>query len=370
MSRLRILLIFAALAGLATVFAACGSSSSSGSEEDPKAVLKDATFEGIESADLELSLGINVSGNKGGNVNVNVSGPFQSKANSQYPELDMTAEASGEVNGSSFEKEAGLVLVPNKAFVSYEGENYEVDPTTFSFIESAINQSNSQGESPTETSSACQQAAAGLKVGEFVTNLTNEGGAEVGGTETTKVSGDLDVPGAISEVMKLAENPACSSSLEQAGSLPLAQLGKAKSEIESALKNAHVVVYVGEDNIVRRFTAEFEIEPTGASEKVEIEIDLSFNKVNEEQEIKTPTGAQPLEGLFKKLKVNPLELLQGVQGGQGFNLEGLLNEAIGGSGAAGVTSPSGGVNPQAIEKCAKEASSPAELKNCIGGAAG
>ena len=33
------------------------------------------------------------SGNKGGNVNVNVSGPFQSKANSQYPELDMTAEA-------------------------------------------------------------------------------------------------------------------------------------------------------------------------------------------------------------------------------------------------------------------------------------
>ena len=148
-----------------------------------------------------------------------------------------------------------------------KAKHYEVDPTTFSFIESAINQSNSQGESPTETSSACQQAAAGLKVGEFVTNLTNEGGAEVGGTETTKVSGDLDVPGAISEVMKLAENPACSSSLEQAGPLPLAQLGKAKSEIESALKNAHVVVYVGEDNIVRRFTAEFEIEPKGPAKR-------------------------------------------------------------------------------------------------------
>jgi hypothetical protein len=370
-SRLRIFLIFAALAGLATVFAACGSSSSGSSDEEPQAVLKGATFEGIESADLELSLGINVSGDKGGNANVEVSGPFQSNGKGQYPELDLTGEAKGSINGSDFDKEAGLVLVPNKAYVSYEGEDYEVDPTTFSFIESAINQANSQGETPTETSTACQQAAAGLDVSDFVSNLKNDGGAEVGGTETTKVSGELNVPGAISQIMKLAENPACSSSLEQAGPLPLSQLSQAKSEIESALKGAQVAVYVGEDKIIRRFTGDFTIEPEGASEKVEIEIDLSFNDVNEEQEITTPTNAQPLEGLFKKLGVNPLELLQGVQSGNGFNLEGLLNEAIGGAaGGGGVPVPGAGVNQGAIEKCAKEATSSAGLQECIQGLAG
>jgi hypothetical protein len=366
LTRLRIILLFAALAGLATTLAACGSSSSGGSSESPQAVLKEATFEGIESANLDLSLGIKVSGGKGGNIDVKVSGPFQSRGKGQYPELDMTAEASGSVNGQNINFEGGLALVPNKAFVSYEGEDYEVDPTTFSFIESAINQAGQNGQSPTETSTACQKAAAGLKVGDFLSNLKNEGGAEVGGTQTTKVSGDLNVSGAIEQILKLSENPACSSSLESAGPLPLAQLGKAKSEVEKALKGAHVVVYVGEDNIIRRLTAEFTIEPEGSEEKVEMNIDLSFNGVNEEQEISTPTNAKPLNGLFQKLGVNPIELLEKVQGGKGFNLEGLLNEAIAGStGGSGFTAPGAGVSPKAIEECAKSASSPTALKECV-----
>ena len=153
LSRVRIFLVFAALAGLATVFAACGSSGG-GSDETPQDVLKDATFEGIESANLDASIGVDVSGDEGGNVDVEVSGPFQKQGGGQYPELDLTAKVSGSVNGNDLDKEAGLVLVPNKAFVSYEGESYEVDPTTFSFIESAINQAGKNGETPTEASSA------------------------------------------------------------------------------------------------------------------------------------------------------------------------------------------------------------------------
>jgi hypothetical protein len=368
LTRLRIILLFAALAGLATTLAACGSSSSSSgsSGENPQAVLKDATFEGIESANLDLALGINVSGGKGGNINVKVSGPFKSKGKGQYPELAMTGEASGTVNGKEINFEGGLTLVPNKAFVSYEGEDYEVDPTTFSFIESALKHGQS-GQSPTEASTACQKAATGLKVGDFVTNLKNEGGAEVGGAQTTKVSGDLNVPGAIDQILKLSENPACSSSLESAGPLPLVQLGKAKSEVEKALKSAHVDLYVGEDHIIRRLTAEFTIEPEGAAEKVEMNIDLTFNEVNEELEISTPSNAKPLNGLFQKLGVNPIELLQKVQGGGGgFNLEGLLNETIAGSaGGSGLTAPGGGVSPKAIAECAKGATNPAALKECV-----
>jgi hypothetical protein len=354
LSRVRIFLVLAALAGLATVLAACGGSGG-GSDEPPQDVLKEATFEGIESADVDASIGIDVSGDEGGNVDIELSGPFQSKGDGQYPELDMTANISGSVNGSDFDKEAGLVLVPNKAFVSYEGENYEIDPTTFSFIESAINQAGENGETPTEASTACQQAAAGLDVEDFVDNLTNEGGADVGGTETTKVSGDLNVAGAIDQILKLAENPACSSSLESAGPLPLSQLDEAKSEVEKALKSAHVDVYVGEDHIVRRLTAELTIEPEGSAEKVEMEIDLAFNGVNEEQEITTPSNAKPLNGLFQKLGINPIELLEGVQSGEGFDLEGLLEEALGGAGG----------KQGAVEACAREANSPEDLNKCV-----
>jgi hypothetical protein len=361
-SRARIFLAFLALAGLATVFAACGSSSS-GSDEDPNAVLKDATFEGIESADLELSLGIDVSGGEGGNVDTEVEGPFQAVGKGQLPELDMSAEVKGSTNGKDFDKEAGLALVPNKASVSFEGEDYEVDPTTYSFIESAVNQANSHGETPTEASTACQEAAAGIPLSNFVENLTNDGGSDVGGTETTKVSGDLDVPGAIDQILKLVEDPACSSSLESAGPLPLGQLEEAKGEVEKALKGAHVVVYVGEDKIVRKLEAEFSIEPKASAEKVHIDLDLTLNGVNEEQEIEVASGGKPLSALFQKLGVNPIELLQGIQGGEGLGLEGLLNEAIGGAGGGGASG--GGSKKGALEECAKQVSSASELRECI-----
>ena len=83
MTRLRNFLLFAALAGLVTVFAACGGGG--GSDENPQTVLEDATFEGIESADLDLSLGVDVSGDEGGHVDVSLSGPFRAAARTSSP---------------------------------------------------------------------------------------------------------------------------------------------------------------------------------------------------------------------------------------------------------------------------------------------
>jgi hypothetical protein len=371
LSRLRTLLLFATLAGLATVFAACGSSDSGGSDESPEAVLKGSTFEGIESADLDLAVNVDVSGDEGGSVDVNVSGPFQSGGADQLPELDLTAEANGSVGGKDVDFEGGIVLVPNKAYVNYEGEDYEVDSTTFSFVQSAIEeaQRKSGAEGGTEGATKCQQEAAGeFSAEDFVDNLTNEGSADVGGTETTKVSGDLDVGSALEALTELTELPACSSQLEAAGPLPLGELEEAQGEIEKALKSAHADVYVGDDKIIRRFTAEFDIQPEGSGEEVKIKIDLSLSGVNEEQEITTPEGAKPLNDLFQKLGINPIELLQGAQGGAG--LGGLL-EQLGGSsgtelpgvGGSGGGSGAGSSQSEYIE-CVQGASTPVDLQNC------
>jgi hypothetical protein len=367
LSRLRTLLLFAALAGLATVFAACGSSDSGSSDESPEAVLKGSTFEGIESADLDLSVKVDVSGDEGGNVDVSVSGPFQSKGGSQLPELDLTAEASGSVGGKDVDFDGGIVLVPNKAYVSYEGEDYEVDPTTFSFVQSAIEeaQQESGAEGGTEGATKCQEEAAGkFSAEDFVENLTNEGSADVGGTETTKVSGDLDVGSALEAVTELTEIPACSSQLKAAGPLPLGELEDAQGEIEKALKSAHADVYVGDDKIIRRFTADFDIQPEGSGKAVKIEVDLSLSGVNDEQEITTPEGAKPLTDLFQKLGINPIELLQGAQGGAG--LGGLLEQLGGSTGTElpGIGGGGGSSSQSEYIECVQGASTPVDLQNC------
>jgi hypothetical protein len=266
------------------------------------------------------------------------------------------------------------VLVPNKAFVSYDGESYEVDSTTFSFVQSAIEdaQQKSGAESGTEGATKCQEEAAGkFSAEDFVDNLTNDGSADVGGAETTKVSGDLNVAGALKAVTELTELPACSSQLEAAGPLPLGELEEAQGEIEKAIKSASAEVYVGEDKIIRRFTADVDVQPEGSDEAVTMEIDLAINGVNEEQEIGTPDDAKPLNDLFMKLGINPIELLQGAQSGAGLGglLEGLggagsIGGGSGGGGSAGTEAPGlDGAQSEYLE-CVQGASTPVDLQNC------
>src|SRR5262249_8741841 len=148
----------------------------------------------------------------------------------------------------------------DKAYVGYEGVEYEVDPTTFNFVKSIIKR-RSGGKNQSTELTACQEAAAELQISNFVENLKGEGSADVGGTSTNKVSGDLDVSGAVEEAAELSEDPACREQLKAAGPFSAARLEKAKTRVEESLKGAHVVLYVGDDHIVRRITAEATVEP-------------------------------------------------------------------------------------------------------------
>lgn len=373
MSRLRIFFAFAALIALVTAFAACGGGG--GGSEDPQAVVDDATLKQIQSGSIDLSLSVKAEGDEGGNLDISLSGPFQSEGEGKLPQLDLTAKASGSIGGEDIDFDGGLMLLSNSAYVHYQGVDYEVDPTTFSYVKSALKQAQQQagGEESSAGLSGCQEAAGKLKLNDFVENLSNEGGADVGGTGTTKVSGDLNVSGAIDSLVKLAEDPACSSQLGATGALPsAAELDKAKGEVASALKTAHVDLYVGDDHIVRRVTAQLTIEPPQGSgegpESVELELDLSLTGVNEEQTIEAPQGAKPLNDLFLKLGINPIELLGGEGGAGGL---GSLLEGLGGAGggvSGGGESAGGGVPgaeaQQAYLECLQGARTPVDLQKC------
>ena len=393
MSRIRVFIVFAALLALASVLAACGSSSSSNSE-NPQKVVNEATLKGVKSGNLDLSLGVKVEGNEGGNLNVSLSGPFQSEGKGQVPQLDMTAKVNGSIKGKNVDFEGGLTLLSEKAYINYKGTEYEVEPTTFNYVKSTIEQGQkkSGAQSKSASSTACQEAAAELKIGSFMDNLKNEGSTEVSGTSTTHVSGDLNVAGAIGALLKLSQNPACSSVVGATGQVPpTAELEKAKGQVESAVKKAHVNLYVGSDHIVRKISGELEIEPPSRSssgpKKVTLNFDLSLGNVNEPQTISAPSGAKPLNELFQKLGVNPIELLgalsgkgglgglsKGMGGGGSSGLGSILNGLSGASGSSSSSgsgggsssggASAGGSSQQAYLSCLQGAHTPADLQKC------
>jgi hypothetical protein len=378
LSRRRSVVLLAAFAALAAILSACGGGGG-GSSEDPQKVIESATFEGIESGEMDVSLNVNSKGDKGGELKAELSGPFQTTGKESLPELALAIKADGEAEGEKIDFEGGLTVLGDRAFIAYSGKNYEVDPTTFGFIKSGFEEAEQEGskESQGAELTACQKAAESLDLGEFVDNLENEGSEDIDGTGTTKLSGDLDPKTAVEAIIKLSENPACSSELDATGALPLDELKEQESELTDAVKKAHITVNVGEDDhIPRKVAAEMTIEPKGTGETAEVEFELTLSKVNEKQTIKAPAGAEPIEKLFEELGVNPFELLGMLQGGGsgdiGSLLEGIGGES-GGSESGGSSGSSGGAeelelpsveDSKQFTECLENAESAADVQKC------
>lgn len=380
MSRKRTFALLAAFAALAALLSACGGGGG-GSSADPQQVIESATFEGVESGTIDMTLNVKAKGERGGEVKLDLTGPFQSTGKESLPELALEVKANGEAEGEKVDFEGGVTVLGDRAYVGYGGKNYEVDPTTFGFIKSGFEEAEQAGEKESAggEATACQKAASSMNLEEFVNNLENEGGEEVDGVKTTKLSGDLDPKGAVDAIIRLMETPACASQLEAAGSLPLDELKKQEGELTSAIKTAHADIYVGEDDhIVRKVTADLTVEPKDTGEKAEIDFDFTLGQVNEKQTIKAPANAEPLENLFGELGINPLELLGMMEGSSSDNLGGLLEGITGAIGGEG-TSANGG-NPsleelgeelgqssgdvQKFNECLQNTNSAADIQKC------
>ncbi len=367
MSRKRSALLLAAFAVLAAILGACGGGGG-GSSEDPQKVLESATFEGIESGEIAATVNVESKGANGGNVKVDLSGPFQTTGKTSLPELDLAIKANGDAEGKNIDFEGGLTVLNDRAFIAYNGTNYEVDPTTFGFIKAGFEEAQQEGgKEGGGGTSACQQAAEELQLGEFVDNLENEGSEDIDGVGTTKLSGDLNPQSAVEAIIKLTENSACGSELNATGALPLGKLKEQESELPNVIKKAHITVNIGEDDhIPRKVAATMTIEPKGTNELTEVEVELTLSKVNEQQTIKAPAGAEPIEKLFSKLGINPLELFGMLEGGGSGGLGNLL-EGITGESGSGSSGELGGKIKEGLE----EAELPAvekskEFTECLG----
>lgn len=296
---------------LALTTAACGGGGSS----DAQQIVDEATLKGVESGNIDLSLGIDAAGSEG-DLDIELSGPFEAGEEGQLPELDLAATVQGTAGSKEIDFKGGITLVGgNRAYVEFEGDKYEVDATTYRYGKEIL-------EEPEEVS-ACQEALSDMALSDFIEDPTEEGTADVGGTSTTKISGDVDSEAASEARDVMVEDPLCNEQLKAVPSLPAA-LGELEESGEGGadtIKDARIVLYIGDDHIVRRLQAQATVEPpqggsgVGGTEGGDFEIDLTLTDVNEPQTISAPKGSKPLNALFLKLGINPVELLGVVQGG-------------------------------------------------------
>lgn len=361
--RFRLLVAISVLMALSTALVACGGSSSS-SGENPNTVL-DQTFSSsnpkVKSADLDLKLGVNVSGSgsHSGNINAELSGPFESQGSGNIPKLDISAKASGSSGGKSLNFDAGLISTGTAAYVSYKGANYVVPATVLSQYKTLLQQSTQQtGKNQTSGTQLLQRLGINDPKS-LLTNLKSDGTADVEGTSTNHISGDLDIGKTIDALKSALTAASALNSLGGSTKLPSpSQL----DQIQSAIKTAHFDLYSGQsDHILRRITITLSIVPPSSAasgvSKIDVTFDLTLGKVNEPQTITAPSGAKPLSALLAQLGVNSSSL-------------GALG-SLGGAGSAVPTTPSApapsgtsSAKAQKYIQCISQAKSAADIQKC------
>jgi hypothetical protein len=369
--RLRTLFaIFAVALPVPAVLAGCGGGDS-GSSDDPQTVLNE-TFsndQSITSGNVNLTLGVNATGDQGGSFQASLNGPFQGDASNpqSIPQLDWTVTAKGSGGGQSIDFSGGLVVTSDNAYVEYNGKNYEVGSDTFKQVkdqlEAQAGAASSSG-APTSFAEGCQQAleqagatdtsGCDIDLQSWLPDPSNEGTEDVGGTSTIHIHGDLDVQKVLTDIGNLAGAfPGAS-----AQGFDPSQLGA----FSDAVTEASMDVYSGQDDhLLRKLALHLTIDPSviagGAVsvpiDKIDITFGVELDDVNQQQTISAPSGAQPISQLLSDL---------GISAGDLGSIPGLGTSSSGGSGSSGGSSSSdyfqclqqAGNDPKAINKCASQ----------------
>jgi hypothetical protein len=360
LTRIRTFILLCLLAlAVPIVIAGCGGGSDN--SEDPQTVL-DETFNNdtkVSSGNLSLSASVEAEGDQGGSFEASLSGPFQGDPDNPdaLPQLDWTASASGSGAGQSIDFSGGITVTGDNAFVTYKDQSYEVGTDAFAQVKSAFEAqqqaaggSSSQGTFQEQCAAAIKQAggdpaACNFDIESWLTNLSNEGTEDVGGTETVHISGDADINQVLTDIGNLASSVPGAA----AQGFDPSQL----SAVSGAVTDASIDVYSGtDDHVLRKLQANLTIDPsTLAPEGVTVPVgtititfSVEIDDLNDQQTIEAPSGAKPISQLFTDLGIDPSAL----------------------GGIPGVSSGSSGSGSGSSDylQCVQQAQTAAEINSC------
>ena len=349
MNRIRALSVLALALAFGLLVAACGGG---GNGEDPQQVLQQ-TFSNptpIQSGTFDLDLRLETSGGDNpGSFEAKLGGKFASQGPNQFPKFDIDVSVKADSGSQSLSGTGGLTSTGDQAFVNYQGTDYAVPQQLYD--EFTATYAQLQGQNSSGKSSSLLKAL-NISPANWLSDLKNDGTADVEGTKTIHISGSANVPKLVEDLKAIAQRAGSA-----VGNVDLQQL----SQLNDVVQSGDIDVYSGEnDKLLRRFQVHADLKPPpgtpGAPDSLTVDFQLNFADVNKPEMFNAPANAQPLSNLLQSLGVNPGQLGSGLRGSLGNG--GALPES-GGS----TTAPSAS-GVQAYQQCLSQASGSAELQKC------
>jgi hypothetical protein len=292
------------LALAALVVAACGGSDEedAASSEDVNTLLTQ-TFTGdkkMESGKLAMTATIEAEGagaeQLGGPIKVSLTGPFDATDEGSMPKFALEAA----VDSAQQDLEAGATSTGDKGFVSFQGTEYVVSDLVFQQFRTQYEQARKQAESQQEQGQSL--ATLGLDPRKWLVDPQNAGEAEVGDTETIKITAGIDVAKLLDDANK-ALQAAASLGAVQGQQLPERLTEEQKRQAVEAIKDPRIEIYTGaDDKIMRRMVLSLGIADKASDSSGTIGFDVAITDLNEPQEIDEPENAQPFDKLAAQLQ--------------------------------------------------------------------
>jgi hypothetical protein len=296
----------------AGLLAGCG-------EDDKKSVtdLLDKAFENsIGSADVKLDIEIQLDGvdEIEDPIEIALTGPYDSTGEGEIPSVDW--DITVRAQNQSFN--AGLTSTGDRAFVGFQGTEYEVS-------REAVAELNRQVAASRKREGGRDLSDFGVTARDWVVDAQEDGDEEVAGVETTHVSGKLDVTRALEDLNKVVEEAAKLGG--QVGQqAPPKLTDEQKEQIDEVVDDPRFDAYVGnDDDKLHRLSADLEFDvPEDSRERVggleggRISFSIEFASIGEAQPIEAPEDARPIEELTRQLQ----GLIGGALGGAAAPPEG------------------------------------------------
>jgi hypothetical protein len=268
------------LACLALVSAACGGEA--GTSEPGSALSQTAAkLEQIKSGTLHLQLSVDPH-EEGGNFGFELNGPFELAKPGKLPvaEIDYTQTAGGE------RETVTLTSTGERAYVTVDGTAYELPEDKVERLRASAEASGRSG------------GLEELRIDDWIRDATSSDGGDVGGTDTDKITAELDVVAAANDLIELAQ------SFGAAQVDPIQ--GQDAEQLRRAVQDSKIEVWTGdEDRLLRRLHIEADFDPhlppafedlaRAAGSKVTF--DLELDNPNKRVDVKPPENPRPASEL-------------------------------------------------------------------------
>ena len=288
---------------------------------------------------------------------IRMTGPFQSRGEDKLPAMDLLLEATG--SGQDFS--AGAISTGDKGYVIFQGKPYAVPDRVFQRFKRGYEE---QQREDNRRSNNVDLKAFGINPESWIADPQDEGEEEVGGAETTHVSGDVDLDAMLDDVDSVLERAdRLGLSRQQLQQLPQNLNDRARQQIKDSVKRAKVDIWTGvDDKTLRRLELDLAFElPAELKQQAqgveggEIKLELEVADINEPQEIRPPANPRPWSELQRQIGATQL----------GSGLGGSLGGSSGG--ASGGSSGSNGASSRRAREyleCVQKAARPEDVNEC------